>query len=104
MALILPNDGTPSYTITPATQPTWFTQDGMTLTAMQQLVGGYIEHVGLVPAVLIDGTLYTHMVVNEEGKLQGLPLNRAATLIAQLVGRQDVIVGSALLLTSKELQ
>ena len=36
------------------------------------------------------------MVVNEEGKLLGLPLNRIATVIYQDCGHNDAILGNAL--------
>lgn len=52
---------------------------------MQRTVGGYIE-------ILNVGTGY--LVVNEEGKLQRLPVNPTAT---RLVRGRDVIVGQAFL-------
>ena len=58
------------------------------LEELQGFVGGYIEIVRLA-----EGQL---MVVNEEGKLLGLPLNRIATVIYQDCGHNDAILGNAL--------
>ena len=56
-----------------------------TLDDYQKIVGGYIEVV-----VLADGC---SMYVNEEGKLDGLPVNAAATVLVP----GDVIVGNVLI-------
>lgn len=60
-----------------------------TLEEVRAVVGGYVELVRLW-----DGRL---MLINEEGKLYGLPLNAEATRLF-LVERDsyDVIVGDAL--------
>jgi len=50
-----------------------------TLDAQQEIVGGYIEGVGLGNSLLL--------ICNEEGKLKGLPPNR-------LVPGRDLIVGN----------
>jgi len=58
--------------------------DDCSLTNLQKLVGGWIE---LVP--------YTHehvFVVNEEGGLNSLPINRKASLMAGIRIVGDVIV------------
>jgi len=56
------------------------------LETMQEMVGGFIEVVDL-GRVLGDSTLNGYLaVLDEEGKLKGLPLNR-------LLGGHDVIVG-----------
>lgn len=67
-----------STEITPQTGPTF------SLLELQTYVGGYIE-----PVWLPDNRV---MIVNEEGRLQELPLNRTASAIAQrwIVG--DVVV------------
>lgn len=57
------------------------------LEEMQTLVGGYIEIVRT-----IDDRF---MVIDEEGKLKGKPLNIDATRL-YLYGRQDPIVGEAI--------
>jgi hypothetical protein len=55
------------------------------LAPLQHQVKGYIEQV-----TLDDGTT---MIVNEEGRLMGLPVNETASLLAK-----RVIVGPAVLL------
>ena len=66
------------------------------LKEMQGYVGGYIEIVESP-----DGRL---IVLNEEGKLERLPLNRAATAI--YADPHDFIVGDALVVDvgSKEVE
>ena len=62
------------------------------LKEMQELVGGYIQFLQLN-----DDNI---LVINEEGKLEGLPFNKDATLTAMLdeaIGILDYIVGDALL-------
>lgn len=60
-----------------------------TLEEMQEIVGGYIEFVWLSPFYL--------MVVNEEGKLNGLQLNESATDLLRLYkDTTDFIVGDVL--------
>lgn len=60
------------------------------LQLLQTLVGGWVQAVDLTP----DLTLW----VNEEGKLNGLPVNEAATRVWKAVyGPTDVIVGPAVL-------
>ena len=67
-----------------------------TLDELQELVGGYIENV-----YLDDGLI---MVVNEEGKFSGLPLNKKATDLADAVILPwDEIVGDAVVGTSEEM-
>ncbi len=62
------------------------------LNELQGFVGGYIEVVGLD-----DGKL---MVVNEEGKINGLCINSEATLLS----RYDIIVGDVLVCDSREIR
>ena len=65
----------------------------ITLEEMQEAVGGYIEVVRLAFDRLV-------MIVNEEGKLRGLPYNPAATAIMGVGGLPgDYIVGTALLVS-----
>lgn len=61
------------------------------LATLQKAVGGYVER------VVLSETLT--MWVNEEGLLQGLPINMAATILA---GRQ--IVGDVVLESNDETQ
>lgn len=63
-----------------------------TIKELQGLVGGYIVRVRLA-----DGRC---LVVDEDGLPKQLPLNRAATELAQLPG--DVLVGPAVVLTAQE--
>lgn len=68
--------------------------DGDTLTIMQQAVGGLIEAVNLSPKC----TLWC----NEEGKLNGLPVNILASYIWHKalwprVEEKDVVVGDVII-------
>ncbi|MGH9238791.1 MAG: DUF3846 domain-containing protein [Vicinamibacterales bacterium] len=65
-----------------------------TLDEMQAFVGGYIEILRLP-----DGRA---LVINEEGKLRGLPLNPEATVLAAPRIAPDFIVGPALVCTWNE--
>ncbi|GHU71341.1 hypothetical protein FACS1894184_18030 [Clostridia bacterium] len=49
----------------------YVTEIGDDLKSMQQVVGGLIE------AVYFEEDVLAALVVNEEGKMEGLPLNRA---------------------------
>lgn len=63
-----------------------------TLEELQKLVGGYIQMITL-PEDMV-------MVINEEGKMNRLPLNTRATELAVLSGSiypNDFIVGVALI-------
>jgi len=105
MAIIINLDRTITHQ-TATSHPDQFGEDGMNLDAMQALVGGYIEHVQLHPPYVSAGVSYKHLVINEEGKLQGLPANTVATDIALEHGLppDDCIVGPAILLTDEEFQ
>ena len=63
------------------------------LEEMQAIVGGYIEIV-----YLDNGKL---MIVNEEGKINGLPLNENASM---LVGYTDLVMGDVLVCESKQVK
>lgn len=69
--------------------------DGFGLKTMQDLVEGYIE---TAPAAPTAEGLQTVLIVNEEGKLRGLPINEPAT---RLCAVPDLIVGNALLMAVK---
>jgi len=62
-----------------------------TLQALQKAVGGYIEALNLGNG--------KYMVVNEEGLMMRLPINKSATAI----WRYGEIVGNVVLCTKKEL-
>lgn len=68
-----------------------------TLEELQKFVGGYIEALGLH-----DGRV---MWLNEEGKLDGLPLNAIATDMARRLSflmPDDYILGDVLIATPAE--
>lgn len=69
--------------------------DTYSLSQLQSLVGGYIEFVSLPDFGL-------EMVVNEEGKMNGLPLNLPATMYwnRQYDKTLDYIVGDVVLLSN----
>ena len=68
-----------------------FTEKENRLEWLQKQVGGYIETISL-PGDFV-------MILNEEGKINKLPLNHAATNIAVKVGGYaDLIVGDVLIL------
>ena len=63
----------------------------------QKVVGGYIE--GIPIREHPDTTVF----INEEGKLQGLPLNKRATeILRQSIFSRDAIVGDVLILSINE--
>lgn len=65
------------------------------LDELQGFVEGYIEIVSIGDK---------HLVVNEEGKLNGLDINSKATeIFAKHYGHIDVIVGNALLANRGEI-
>lgn len=75
------------------------------LADMQQLVGGYIEAVKLNPVIVHENIRYCWLVINEEGKLLSLPVNKNATiLVKSVIGPDDYIVGNALMLEETEFQ
>ena len=71
-------------------------EDTPTLKEAQDFVGGMVECIAWP-----NGDL---LIVNEEGKLMGLPLNPEATLLWKMTfdndnyvtGRKDIVVGPAL--------
>ena len=66
-----------------------------TLKELQEFVGGYIETIPVSTDQL--------MVINEEGKLDGLPYNQKATEIAIENCVFDRIVGDVLICMSSEI-
>ena len=69
-----------------------------TLQAAQDFVGGYVEGI-----TFPNGD---YLIINEEGKLMGLPLNEEATKLWKatfdndnyITGRNDFVVGPAILI------
>ena len=75
------------------------------LDELQAFVGGYIEIVNLLdvsPLSIADAIL----VVNEEGKLNGLPVNTVATAVYNVCMQpyEDIVVGDVLLCSSDEVK
>lgn len=68
-----------------------FSKKNVTLKEMQEIVGGYIEFVYLLKDNLV-------MVVNEEGKITGLPFNAKATQLVKECNINDIIVGDVLVI------
>jgi len=66
------------------------------LDTLQKFVGGYIEFYQFT-----DGSA---LVVNEEGKLLDLPVNKTATALTQVKRKPDLIVGDCLFLTRNEMR
>ncbi len=78
-----------------------YPDDSLELETMQDIVEGDIE---AVPTVLADGWSHEEgvglvLIVNEEGKLLGLPANQLATDMAAVYN--DVLVGNAILMGAK---
>lgn len=72
-------------------------KEEITLSFLQESVGGYIQIAPL-------GDSGQSMIMNEEGKLQGLRINEKATAIFRRHnGGNDYIVGNALVLYSKDI-
>lgn len=69
--------------------------DDSSLEVMQKAVGGFIEMVDLY-----DGRWF---IVNEEGKLLNLPVNKIASDICEKAGRHETIVGDVLLCSENEI-
>ena len=75
-------------------------KDEPTLEQAQQFVGGYVEG--------IEFPTGDYLIINEEGKLQNLPLNEQATKLWRdtftpdkyIFGHDDFVVGNALLIKS----
>ena len=79
-------------------------KDEPTLKAAQEFVGGYVEG---IPFPNGD-----YLIINEEGKLMGLPLNPEATALWKatfdndnfITGRNDFVVGPAILIKKQALK
>jgi len=68
-------------------------ETSISLHTLQNDVGGPIE-----PIILMGNRI---MIVDEEGKMKQKEINRCATLIANLDGIEDVIAGTAVILTAE---
>ena len=75
-----------------------------TLKEAQEFVGGYVEGISFPNG--------DYLIVNEEGKLIGLPLNPEATALWRatfdndnyITGRKDFVVGPAILIKKQALK
>lgn len=76
--------------------------DGLELDVLQDIVEGDIETVGtiLAPGWAQEKGVTPVLIINEEGKLRGLPYNDAATVMAQ-IPVTDEIVGNAVLMLAR---
>ena len=78
-------------------------KDEPDLKAAQDFVGGYVEGI-----TFPNGD---YLIINEEGKLTGLPLNPEATALWKatfdndnyITGRNDFVVGPAILIKKQAL-
>lgn len=75
--------------------------DSLDLKTLQEIVEGHIE---TVPTALAGEWSHEQgvgltLIINEEGKLLGMPVNRLATDMAYLFN--DVIVGNAILIGTR---
>lgn len=66
------------------------------LDELQKMVGGYIEIVSAGKGKI--------MVLDDEGKLKGKPVNDVATMMFMQAGYYDTIVGDALVCDSEMVQ
>ena len=79
-------------------------KDEPSLKQAQEFVGGYVEGISFPNG--------DYLIVNEEGKLTGLPLNPEATALWRatfdndnyITGRNDFVVGPAILIKKKALK
>ena len=75
-----------------------------TLKAAQEFVGGYVEGIAMPNG--------DYLIINEEGKLIGLPINEQATKLWKetfdndnyITGRDDFVVGNAILIKKQALK
>ena len=78
-------------------------KDEPSLKQAQEFVGGYVEGISFPNG--------DYLIVNEEGKLTGLPLNPEATALWRatfdndnyITGRNDFVVGPAILIKKQAL-
>ena len=79
-------------------------KDEPDLKAAQEFVGGYVEGI-----TFPNGD---YLIINEEGKLMGLPINEQATKLWKetfdndnfITGRNDFVVGPAILIKKAALK
>ncbi|MNN50347.1 hypothetical protein D3C81_1649290 [compost metagenome] len=96
-----------STPVNPTANPSLFEDGRITLNAMQQLVGGYIQVRTLHHHINVDGKVYVAIGMDEDGKMKEAPRNVIATELARkygAIGSKDFIVGNAVLFEAAELQ
>ena len=79
-------------------------KDEPDLKAAQKFVGGYVEGI-----TFPNGD---YLIINEEGKIRGLPLNEQASKLWKdtfdndnyITGRKDFVVGNAILIKKDALK
>ena len=73
-----------------------FSKENISLKDMQEVVGGFIEFLYLKNNLV--------MVVNEDGKIVGLPYNARATKLIKENNINDIIVGDVLVINKNLIQ
>jgi len=79
-------------------------KDEPTLKSAQEFVGGYVEGISFPNG--------DYLIINEEGKLIGLPINEDATKLWRdtfdndnyITGRKDWVAGNAILIKKQALK
>lgn len=94
MALLIKADGT-EETIVPAGDNGRLTYDQI----REAIGGGYVEHVETDPE---RAQGFSHIWLDEEGKMKGFPLNEKATLLSFYTMPGDMLVGDVLFCTDEE--
>ena len=70
--------------------------DSPTLKELQRIVGGYIEFIFLSKNQVL--------VINEDSKNKNLSINKTATEMLRMEGREDTILGQVLLINSDAIR
>ena len=104
LSYIIPNMTTDINTKTSEFKIIEDSKDEPSLKAAQDFVGGYVEGI-----TFPNGD---YLIINEEGKLMGLPLNPEATALWRatfdndnyITGRKDFVVGNAILIKKDALK
>lgn len=92
MALLMKVGETHPIDIKPANK------DFFTLEELQSYVDGYIE------IIHVKGKLYTQLIVNDEGRINGSPVNEMATYyVTNILGLSHIVHGDCVLATPKEI-
>ncbi|EKT55499.1 DUF3846 domain-containing protein [Providencia sneebia] len=74
------------------------------LAELQEYVGGYIQTIDFNEPVIIDGTEYSTIVIDEDGKHKKYPINTTATQYAKNeLFDDDFLVGDVIFLKDGEI-